>query len=173
MADDKDKAGEEAPAAPVAKLGMVQLIILVVLLGATQAGVAYVMEMMRPPPVAVSADGAAPAMAEPPSEPANYLPLDPALVVNFQHDGKGRFLQTSVQLMTRDTAVFDAARTHSPAIRSALIMLFGNVDFDEVSSSDGKKELQEQARLIADEVLLELAGIEGIDALYLTSFVIQ
>ena len=173
MADDKDKTEEEAPSAPVAKLGMVQLIILVVALGATQAGIAFGMEMMRPPPAAAAAAGDAAVIAAPPSEPANYLPLEPALVVNFQHEGKGRFLQTSVQLMTRDPKVFDAAKTHSPAIRSALIMLFGNVNFEEVSSSQGKKDLQEQARATADEVLVELAGVEGIDALYLTSFVIQ
>lgn len=173
MADEKDTAETAAPETPVAKLGMVQIIILVVLLGATQAGVAFVMDMIRPPPQMIVAGEAPPETQAPPSEPANYLPLDPALVVNFQHEGKGRFLQTSVQLMTRDPKVFDAARTHSPAIRSALIMLFGNVDFDEVSSSEGKKNLQEQARVTADEVLGELAGLQGIDALYLTSFVIQ
>ena len=173
MADDKDTAAEQATEAPAAKLGMMQLIILVVLLAGTQAGVAYVMEMMRPPPVIAASGEKAAEAAAPPSEPANYLPLDPALVVNFQHEGKGRFLQTSVQLMTRDPDVFDAAKTHAPAIRSALIMLFGNVNFDEVSSAEGKKNLQEQARATADEVLVELAGLEGIDALYLTSFVIQ
>jgi flagellar FliL protein len=173
MADDKDTAETEAPAAPEAKLGMVQIIILVVLIAATQIGVAFLMDIIKPPPV-VAASGAAPApAAEAPTEPANYLPLDPALVVNFQHEGKGRFLQTSVQLMTRDLEVFEAAQTHSPAIRSALIMLFGNVDFDRVSTTEGKKELQEQARATTDEVLTELAGLEGIDALYLTSFVIQ
>ncbi len=172
MADDKDKPEEQETAAPVAKLGMVQLVILVVLLGATQAGIAYVMEILRPPPVAVAAPSAEETVA-PPSEPANYLPLDPALVVNFQHEGQGRFLQTSVQLMTRDTEVFDAAKTHSPAIRSALIMLFGNVDFNEISTTEGKKNLQEEARVTADDVLKDLAGVQGIDALYLTSFVIQ
>lgn len=172
MADEKDTADEEN-AAPAAKLSMVQIIILVVLLGATQVGVAFLMDMLRPPPVAVAAGEAAAEAVEPPSEPANYLPLDPPLVVNFQHQGQGRFLQTSIQLMSRDTAVFEAAKVHSPAIRSELIMLFGNVDFDAVSSSEGKKELQESARAKADEVLLELAGVEGIDALYLTSFVIQ
>lgn len=173
MADEKDSAETEGTAAPVAKLPMTQIIILVVLLGATQAGVAFVMDMMRPPPAATASGEAAAEVPAPPSEPANYLPLDPALVVNFQHQGKGRFLQTSVQLMTRDPKVFEAAKIHSPAIRSALIMLFGNVDFDEISTSEGKKALQEQARAKADEVLVELAGMEGIDALYLTSFVIQ
>ena len=173
MADDKDTDSSETPATPVAKLGMVQIIILVVLIGGTQAGVAFLIESMRPPPVVVGGETAAAETSEPPSEPANYLPLDPALVVNFQHNGEGRFLQTSIQLMTRDSEVFEAARTHSPAIRSALIMLLGNVKLDEISSSEGKQNLQEQARAEADEVLAELAGVKGIDALYLTSFVIQ
>lgn len=173
MADDKDTAELEEPAAPAAKLGMVQIVILVVLVAATQIGVAFLMDIIKPPPVAVASGEATVAVTEAPTEPANYLPLDPALVVNFQHEGKGRFLQTSVQLMTRSTEVYEAAQTHSPAIRSALIMLFGNVDFDRVSTTEGKKELQEQARATTDEVLTELAGLKGIDALYLTSFVIQ
>ena len=173
MADEKDAADAEAPEVPAAKLGMVQIIILVVLMGASQAGIAFLMESMRPPPVMAMSGEMGEKMEEPPEEPANYLPLDPALIVNFQHEGQGRFLQANIQLMTRDTAVFEAARTHSPAIRSALIMLFGNITFDDVSTSEGKLDLQERARATADEVLTELAGVEGIDALYLTSFAVQ
>ena len=105
--------------------------------------------------------------------PANYLPLDPALVVNLNSGAESRFLQTTVQLMTRDKDVFEAARTHSPAIRSALIMLLSTVDAESVASREGKEHLQEQARQVADQVLLDLSGAQGIDALYLTSFVVQ
>ena len=173
MAEDKDAEEVEATTTPTAKLGMMQIIILVVLLAATQIGVAFLMDIIKPPAAMANDASTAEEEMQPPSEPAQYLPLDPALVVNFQHAGKGRFLQTSIQLMTRDTDVYEAAKIHAPAIRSALIMLFGGVDFDEVSTSEGKKALQEAARKTADDVLGELAGIKGIDALYLTSFVIQ
>ena len=171
--DDQDAAEDQETKAPVAKLGMAQLLILVVLIGATQVGVAFAMDMLKPAPALPAGEVDAEMEEAPPSEPAKYLPLDPALVVNFRHEGEGRFLQTSVQLMTRDPEVYEAAKTHSPAIRSALIMLFGGVDYDKIITTEGKEELQEEARATADRVLKKLAGIEGVDALYLTSFVIQ
>ncbi len=93
--------------------------------------------------------------------------------MNLQHEGKSRFLQTTVQLMTRDKDLFDAARVHSPAIRSALIMLLGTIDYESLATREGKERLQDQAKSVTDEVLMDLAGRQGIDAVYLTSFVIQ
>ncbi|MEM7219883.1 MAG: flagellar basal body-associated FliL family protein [Pseudomonadota bacterium] len=166
-------AEEDNPApAPAAKLGIVQIVIIVVLVGATQVGVAFLLDIIKPPPPPPAAEGAA-APAPESLEPANYLPLDPALVVNFDHNGKGRFLQTTVQVMTRNTAVLEEARTHSPAIRSALISLLGGIDYDTVMAPGGKDQLQFEALEVANGVLEKLAGSEPLESLYFTSFVIQ
>ena len=89
-------------------------------------------------------------------EPANYLPLDPALVVNIQDEGKSQYLQASIQLMTRDTDVFEAAKLHAPAIRSALIMQFSTVPYSSLSTVEGKQALQDSARERCDENEREL-----------------
>ena len=173
MAENDTEATE---AAPQAKLGMMQLLMIVGIVLVTEVAILFAWESMRPPPAPVdpaleSEEAATEDVAN--LEPANYLPLDPALVVNLQGDGESHFLQTTIQLMTRNKEVYEAAKIHSPAIRNALIMLFGTVHHNDIASLEGKEKVREQARVVADEVLLELSGQQGIDALYLTSFVIQ
>ncbi len=174
MAENDTQATE---AAPQAKLGMMQLLMIVGIVLVTEVAILFAWESLRPPPAPVdptaeSEEAATADVSE--LEPANYLPLDPALVVNLQGEGgESHFLQTTIQLMTRNKEVYEAAKTHSPAIRNALIMLFGTLNHSDITSLEGKEQIREQAREVADEVLLELSGQQGIDALYLTSFVIQ
>lgn len=173
MAENETEASE---AAPQAKLGMMQLLMIVGIVLVTEVAVLFAWESLRPPPqppdpALESEEAAATSVAD--LEPANYLPLDPALVVNLQGDGESHFLQTTIQLMTRNKEVYEAAKTHSPAIRNALIMLFGTVNHNDITTLEGKEKVREEARVVADEVLMELSGQQGIDALYLTSFVIQ
>lgn len=178
MAESAEPA-EETEEPPKAKLGMVQILMIVALVIVTQVVMKVVLDTFFPSQVVAETaeDAEADTVEEeiPVEElaPANYLPLDPALVVNIQDQGKSQYLQASLQLMTRDPDVFEAAKLHAPAIRSALIMLFSTVPYDSLSTLEGKEQLQESARKRIDEVLMELAGVEGIDAVYLTSMVFQ
>lgn len=171
MAENETDAGNE-PEAPVAKLGMVQMIMVAVIAIVASVAASFTMSILTAPaPETAMEEGEE--IAPEDRGVANYLPLDPALVVNLDDDGQSRFLQTTVQIMTHDEEVFDAARTHSPAIRAELIMLLGTIEYQSVTTREGKEELQERARQVADEVLMELSGLKGIEALYLTSFVVQ
>lgn len=164
---------------PKAKLGMVQILMIVALVIVTQVIMKVVLDTFFPTQVVAETAEDAEAEVEEEAvpieelEPANYLPLDPALVVNIQDKGKSQYLQTSIQLMTRNAEVFEAAKLHAPAIRSALIMLFSTVPYETLSTVEGKEQLQDSARERIDEVLMELAGVKGIDAVYLTSMVFQ
>lgn len=176
----EDAAEDQAAEAPKAKLGLMQILAIVGLVMVTQIVMKVVLDTFFPPQVVAESteieDEAAAEEAEIPVEelaPANYLPLDPALVVNIQDKGKSQYLQTSIQLMTRDADVYEAARLHAPAIRSALIMLFSSIEYDSLSTVDGKLALQDRARARIDEVLQQLAGVQGVDAVYLTSMVFQ
>ena len=170
-----------APAEPAqAKLGMVQILLIIALVVVTQVVMKVVLDTFFPPPTAAelaAQEAAALAAEEEPDVaelgPANYLPLDPALVVNIQNKGKSQFLQTTIQLMTRNAEVYEAAKLHAPAIRSALLMLFSTTDFDSLSTTEGKERLQDDARAKVDEVLQDLAGVQGVDKIYLTSIVFQ
>lgn len=179
MAETENTADPEVEA-PRAKLGVVQILAIVGLVIVTQIVMKVALDAFFPPAVATqSTEEAEAEMAEEEEvpaqerEPANYLPLDPALVVNIQDEGKSQYLQASIQLMTRDKEVFEAAKLHSPAIRSALIMQFSTVPYSSLSTVEGKQALQDSARERCDEVLEDLAGVKGVDAVYLTSMVFQ
>ncbi len=178
MAESAETA-EATEEPPKAKLGLTQILMIVALVVVTQIVMKVVLDTFFPAQVVAETAEDAEAEAEEVEipveelEPANYLPLDPALVVNIQDEGKSQYLQASLQLMTRNAEVFEAAKLHAPAIRSALIMLFSTVPYGSLSTLEGKQDLQDSARERIDEVLLELAGVEGIDAVYLTSMVFQ
>ena len=104
---------------------------------------------------------------------AIYLPLDPAFVVNFAGQGKARFLQVTVEVMTRDPAVPDQVKLHAPAIRNNLMLLFSDQSYENISSLDGKETLREEALEVIQLVLEEETGDPGIEAVYFTSFVMQ
>ena len=105
--------------------------------------------------------------------PAIYIPLDPAFVVNFASQGKARFLQITVEVMTRDPAVPDQVELHSPVIRNNLMLLFSSQTYDSVSTLEGKETLREEALDVVQQILEEETGDPGVEAVYFTSFVMQ
>lgn len=105
--------------------------------------------------------------------PAVYIPIDPAFVVNFASQGKARFLQITVEVMTRGAEVPDQVKLHMPAIRNNLVLLFSAQTFDSVSTLEGKEGLREEALEVIQEILEEETGDPGIEAVYFTSFVMQ
>jgi flagellar FliL protein len=104
---------------------------------------------------------------------AIYLPIDPAFVVNFASQGKARFLQITVEVMSRDALVVDKITLHMPVIRNNLMLLFSNQTYDSVSTLEGKEALREEALEVIQQILEEETGDPGIEAVYFTSFVMQ
>lgn len=117
------------------------------------------------------ADANTPATVE--REPAIYFALEPSFVVNLIDTDSVRYLQSDVQLMTRDDATAKALQLHAPAVRNRLLLLFGQHSADQLALRSAKERLQEKSR---DEVraLLESEGAPSkVDAVYFTSFVTQ
>jgi len=106
-------------------------------------------------------------------QPAIYLPIDPAFVVNFASQGKARFLQVTVEVMTREPAVPEHVKLHMPVIRNNLMLLFSNQTYDTVSTLEGKEALREEALTVVQEILENETGDPGVEAVYFTSFVMQ
>lgn len=104
---------------------------------------------------------------------AVYLPIDPAFVVNFASQGKARFLQVTVEVMTRDPGVPDSVKLHMPVIRNNLMLLLSSQSYDSVSTLEGKETLREEALEVIQQILEEETGDPGIEAVYFTSFVMQ
>jgi flagellar protein FliL len=109
-----------------------------------------------------------------PKAPAIYVEFQPPFVVNFDAKGVMRFLQVSIQVMTRDHETSEMIKLHEPKIRNNMLLLLGSQTLDTISTTEAKEALRKQsletiAKIVEDE------GGEGkkVEDLYFTSFVMQ
>ena len=109
-----------------------------------------------------------------PKAEAIYVKLDPPFVVNFEAKGIMRFLQITVEVMTRDPHTEELLKQHDPMIRNNLLMLFGNQDFEKINSVEGKEALRAEAlKNIGESLKTEGGKPKLVEQLYFTSFVMQ
>jgi flagellar protein FliL len=112
--------------------------------------------------------------AAPPPRPPLYLALDPPFVVNFQAEQMVRFLQVTVQLMSRDPQTIDLLKSNDPVIRDQLLLLFANQKYAVLSSREGQEALRKQALESVRAVVAKVDGHpDSVEAVYFTSFVMQ
>jgi flagellar FliL protein len=187
-AKDKEKGkdkGKEAAAPSEKKKSKLPVIVIaaVVVLGGGGAGAFFALKSK--PAAAAAATGAAAAApekekAEPAEKPGakkgppSFYKFDPAFVVNFGGEGSARYLQVTVEAMSRDASILDELKTDEPAVRNDLVMLFSGQDNSTLMSADGKEKLRAET-LDAIRKVLNAEGAKGskIEAVYFTSFVIQ
>jgi flagellar FliL protein len=106
--------------------------------------------------------------------PAVYVKFDPPFVVNFEAKGMMRFLQVSIEAMTRDPATADLIKLHDPRLRNELLMLLSNQTYETLSTREGKERLRTEALAAVAKVISEEGGkAEQVEQLYFTSFVMQ
>jgi flagellar protein FliL len=106
--------------------------------------------------------------------PPVYLALDPPFVVNFDPDQAARFLQITVQLMSRDPATIELLKSNDPAVRNELLLLFGNQKYATLATRAGKETLREQTLESVRKIISGAGGhAERVEAVYFTSFVMQ
>mgnify|MGYP001806513388 CR=1 FL=1 len=163
-------AGADAP-----KKGFPIVLVAVVLLAGLGVGGGAAIFMLPKPAAEAEAIEAGQPERKPVDRgtPAQYVALEPAFVVNLADEGSTRYLQTEVQLSSRDPQVIADIGTHSPAIRNALLMLFAKKTQAELRSIEGREQLQKDALAEVNRVLKDETGYDGVDALFFTSFVTQ
>jgi flagellar FliL protein len=106
--------------------------------------------------------------------PALFVALDPPFVVNFEAEQLVRFLQVTVQVMSRDPATIDLIKANDPIVRNDLLLLLGNQNYATISSREGKEKLRQQALEAVRKVVSNAGGKAGkVEAIYFTSFVMQ
>lgn len=120
-----------------------------------------------------NAEAAAAATAVPVKLPAIYEELAPAFVVNFNHQGRPRYMQVSVALMTRDQAALDALKVHMPVLRNRLVMLFSGQDFGALITPVGKEMLRQQATASVQELEQKETGKVSVEQVLFTNLVLQ
>jgi flagellar protein FliL len=109
-----------------------------------------------------------------PLGPPLYLPLDPPFVVNFQADQIVRFLQVSVEIMSRDQKTLDLLKDNDPVVRNDLLILFGDQKYSTLATPAGKEQLRAAALTAIRKDLTQAGGDPSrVEAVYFTSFVMQ
>ncbi len=112
--------------------------------------------------------------AVPEEAPPIYIALEPAFVVNFSEEsGASRFMQATIQVMTRDPEIEQAVATHMPVIRNSIVLLLSSLSVDDVAGIEGKEKLRTEVLEKVRGILKERTGKPGVEEIYFTSFVIQ
>ena len=102
-----------------------------------------------------------------------YYAFDPAFIVNFQDNSAIRFLQVTIEVMSRDPLSIEAIKMHMPVIRNSLVLLFSNQLPENITSREGKEKIRSDALKEIQKVMTEQTGSPGIEAVYFTGFVMQ
>jgi flagellar protein FliL len=118
--------------------------------------------------------------------PAIYFDMAPNFTINFNVNGRQRYLQAAMTLLYREPALEDLLKLHMPAIRNGLVMLLSSKNFDELQSSDGKEALKVEALGVINSILTkeqqalaeknkddEKPKIATVEQVLFTNFVMQ
>jgi len=109
-----------------------------------------------------------------PAKPPVYVALDPPFVVNFEGEQLVRFLQVTVQVLTREPETAELLKVNDPVVRNDLLMLFANQKYEVVAQRDGKENLRMDALKTIRHIVETNGGKPGsIENVYFTSFVMQ
>ncbi|MEM6998364.1 MAG: flagellar basal body-associated FliL family protein [Pseudomonadota bacterium] len=104
---------------------------------------------------------------------AYYFSLDPPFVVNFSGKSRARFLQVSIEGLTRDSTVKEDITKHLPQVRNNLVLLLSAKTYEELNSMEGKAGLRKQVLKEIQKILEAETGKEGVEDVFFTSFVMQ
>jgi flagellar FliL protein len=109
-----------------------------------------------------------------PKAPAIYVSLEPPFVVNFAAGKPAKFLQITMEIMTRDPATAQILKDNNPLLRNDILMLFGAQQYETVSVQEGREALRGQTLESVRGVVKKEGGKPAeIEAVYFTSFVMQ
>lgn len=106
-------------------------------------------------------------------KPAEYLPMKPPFVANYNVDGRQRYLQIELTLVTRESSQFDAIEEHMPMIRNNVVTILSEQTFDDLRSMEGKDTLRETILESIQNKMEEETGETALEEVLFTSFVMQ
>lgn len=118
-------------------------------------------------------DGAEANVETPAQQPAIYFDFKPPFIVNYQWQGRQRFVQVSLSVMTRKGAIVDAMQKHMPLIRNNLLMVFSAQEFEMLRTPEGKEALRQVVLEELQKILTEETGEPGVEQVLFTNFVMQ
>lgn len=85
--------------------------------------------------------------------PAIYFTMQPNFTVNFNVDGRQRYLQAEITLLYRNPEVESLLTLHMPAIRNQLVMLLGGKSFEELQNHESREKLKVESLAAIQSIL--------------------
>lgn len=92
------------------------------------------------------------------AEGVNYIPLEPALVVNYGGPGKARFIKAELSIRTETAEDAIAIMHHLPLIRDRLVSILSAQTEEAISTAEGKEYLRVYALAEINKALLKVEG---------------
>jgi len=179
MAEEEENQEEEKGGASTMKIVIIAVVAAVLLSGGMAGGAMYFMGVFDAKlEVTAQAEGEddEAEVEEIPKGPPQYHSMDPKFVISFREQQSARFMQFSLQLMTRDNDIMKQIDAHMPAIRSNLLLLFGQQQYDDMVTRKGKEQLLKDVATDVNNTLAMLNDGEapetGVEIAYFDSFVI-
>jgi flagellar FliL protein len=106
--------------------------------------------------------------------PMIYLAMDPAFVVNFKSNPDARLLQLGLSVASRNQAVIDTVKKHSPMIRNNVLLLLSGQEPATLRTSEGKEALRAELLEEINAVVLKQTGYkQGAEEVFFTAFIMQ
>tara|TARA_B110000046_G_scaffold186007_1_gene231282 strand:+ start:17252 stop:17836 length:585 start_codon:yes stop_codon:yes gene_type:complete len=102
----------------------------------------------------------------------SYYQLEKELVVNIANSRK--VMQASIAIMTHyDERVVDNVEKHTFPLRNAMLIVMSQQTETALTHPDFRDNLAEELKIVMNAKLEELEDFGGIEAVYLTEFVVQ
>lgn len=92
------------------------------------------------------------------AEGVNYIPLEPALVVNYGGPGKSRFIKAELSIRTETGDDALEVHHHLPLIRDRLVSILSAQTEEMISTVEGKEYLRVYALAEINKALLKVEG---------------
>lgn len=102
-----------------------------------------------------------------------YHSMNPPFVMSYLTRTGQRYLQIGVMIATRSPKVVETVELHDPMIRSEMLRIIGEQDFNRLRTDEGKKHLQHELEERLRAILRAEAQLEGLDAVLFNNFVMQ
>ena len=174
MAEEKKQEEVKEGGSSNMKMIIIAVVLSLVVSGVVVGVVLYMMGDKLSAPPATGEDGeAATEVVKEELAPAVYMSLDPKFTVTFKNQQHARFMQFSVEIMSRDEEIIKALKAHMPAVRSSLVLLFGVQEYEKMSTREGKELLLVEVTEDINKTLEKVTGKTGVDSAYFNSFLIQ
>ena len=82
-------------------------------------------------------------------------------------------MQITLEVLSRDQVIIDEVRNHAAVIRNSLILMYGSVNYDFVTTREGKEKMLADALEEIRGIIERETGETGVEAVFFTNLIIQ